>query len=289
MAYTYQNELRNVLRYYKNDRLQKRFSLLLCGPTGSGKTYTLRTARKPIHIDSFDPGGTKSIRDLIEKRECIADTRWEKEDPYAPTRFAKWMTSIDQRLAMGYFDHFGTYCLDSATKWGDAVMNYQLGTHGAAGDLPTWGDKDYTKQKRLMENYIIKLMNIPCDFILTGHLKEFEEVLRIDPKTGIKTRNVTYRFYTTGQAVITIPLLFDELYVLETEETSNGYERKFLLEAQGKYLARSRLKGDGLLNDREPADIKALLRKIGLSDQDKPPLDFGEEKPSVESESSKTD
>jgi hypothetical protein len=273
MSYTYQNEIANVKKYYEGDPLQKRYSLLLCGNSGIGKTSLLRTARKPIHVDSFDPGGTRCIRDMISDGDVIADTRFEDDDPYAPTRFDKWMSTVDKRLGLGYFDHFGTYMLDSATTWGFAVMAYQLKSRGVPGTSPDW-KKDYTNQKTLMGNYIKKLMRIPCDFIMTGHFREKEISASIDSKTGVRHSVYEYRFYTTGQAVVTIPLLFDEMYVMVAEDTSEGLKRSLILEAQGKYHAKSRLKSKGLLDTTEPANLKVLLKKIGLSYEDKPKLDF---------------
>ena len=109
MAYDYRDELKRVKADYAGDPVQKRFSALICGNIGSGKTYLLKTARRPIHIDSFDPGGTKCLREDIEKGDVIADTQWETDDPYSPDKFAKWMRAVDLRLQTGYFSHFGTY------------------------------------------------------------------------------------------------------------------------------------------------------------------------------------
>ena len=272
MPYDYTNELKKVRDYYAGDPLQKRFSALVCGGIGAGKTYLLRTARKPIHIDSFDPGGTKCLLDLIQKGDVVADTEWEADDPFNPDKFAKWMKATDRRLEVNYFDHFGTYCLDSATTWGDAVMNYGLAAKGRAGETPQHRH-DYMPQKVYMVNYIHKLMGLPCDFILTGHLREIEEVLSIDTKTGIERKNVEYRFFTVGQAVLTIPLLFDEIYVILGKSGRDGVDRTMLIDSQGKYVARSRLKAGGKLGAEEPPDIKALLKKVGLSWDDKPKLE----------------
>jgi hypothetical protein len=41
----------------------------------------------------------------------------------------------------------------------------------------------------------------------------------------------------------------------------------------GEYVARSRLKGKGVLNSEEEPDIKALLKKCGFSTEDKPKLE----------------
>jgi len=270
MPYDAQAELKRVKEYYNSDRLQKRFSALVTGESGSGKTFLASTCRFPVHIDSFDPGGTKGLRKWIERGDVIADTQWEAEDPYAPSKFGEWMRTIDIRMEVGYFDLFGTYILDSATTWGDAVMNYQLASVDKAGDAPKW-NRDYTPQKTKMINYIKKLMNLPCDFILTGHLRAIEEVLG-QTKEGSDIKRVKYRFLTTGQATITIPLQFDEIYVLIGDETSSGLVRKMLINAQGTYIARSRLKGDGVLNDTETPDIRKLLKKIGMTWEDLPKL-----------------
>jgi len=271
MPYDAKTELERVRNYYKSDSLQKRFSALVTGESGSGKTFLLSTARFPIHIDSFDPGGTKCLRKWIESGDIIADTQWEREDPYDPKVFGEWMKAVDIRMKTGYFDMFGTYALDSASSWGDAVMNYQLGKADHAGGAPKW-NRDYTPQKTFMINYVKKLMNLSCDFIFLGHLKMLEEVVG-QTKEGSDLKKVSYRFFTTGQAMVTIPMQFDELYVLKGEETSSGIRRELLIDSQGKYIARSRLKADGKLNDKEEPNIKKLLKKLNLSFEDKPKLE----------------
>lgn len=272
MSYDYKNILKDVKAYYEKDPLQKRFSAIIYGNIGVGKTFLLRTARKPVHIDSFDPGGTKCLREEIEKGDIVVDTSYESEDPFNPTAFAAWMKNMDLRYQTKYFDHFGTYALDSSTKFMDAAMNYTLASSGHAGETPRHRH-DYNPTKVSMVNYINKLMNLPCDFVLTGHFRENEEVLSVDSKTGIERKKTEYRFLTIGQAATTIPLMFDEIYVLQTIDSSGGLKRELLLEAQGQYLARSRLRANGKLNAKEPADIKALLKKIGLKWEDKPKLE----------------
>lgn len=264
MSLDIKNELNKVRTYYEGDPLQKRFSALVTGNTGSGKTYLVRTCRKPIHIDSFDPGGTKCLRNMIDSGDVMADTRWENEDPLDPKQFANWKRATEARIQGGYFKSFGTYVLDSATTFGDAIMNDVLKAAGMVGKLPRWSN-DYGPQKLEMSIYIKKLMSLPCDFILTGHLKAMEDEV---------TKTIEYRLMCTGNAVITLPMLFDELYVLQTKNTASGLQRYLLTDAQGRYQARSRLKGANKLAAEEPADIKSLLKKIGLSWEDKPRLEF---------------
>jgi hypothetical protein len=273
MAYDAQAELDRVRKFYAGDPLQRRFSALITGGTNAGKTYLLRTARRPVHIDSFDPGGTKGLRDLIDSGDIIADTRYEDDDPFNPKAYADWKKATDVRFNIGYFKQFGTYCLDSSTTFGMAVMNFGLAAKGRQGESPQMR-VDYVPQKTEMINYFRKLMNLPCDFILTGHLREQRKVISVDSKTGIVRDEVKYRFYTTGQAVVTIPLLFDEIYVITGKRISGEVKREMLIDSLGEYVARSRLKANGLLNAIEPPDIKALLKKAGFNYEDKPRLQF---------------
>lgn len=270
MAYDFESELKRVKDYYKGDRLQQRFSALITGESGSGKSFLASTCRFPVHMDSFDPGGTKGLRTWIQRGDIVADTRWENEDPFKPSVFAEWKRTFEIRRKINYFDQFGTYYLDSATTWADSIMNEQLGSVNKAGEAPKW-NRDYTPQKIQMINYIKQMMTLPCDFILTGHLKTMEEVLG-QTKEGSDLKRIYYRFMAVGQAMVIIPLQFDELYVMTGTETSSGTKRQLLTDAQGKYIARSRLKGDGKLNSVEEPNIKALLKKIGLNWEDKPRL-----------------
>ena len=269
------NEINEIKSFYAGDKKQKRFSALVTGTSGSGKTFLLRTCRLPIHIDSFDPGGSKNLRDMIDAGDVVVDTRWEREDPFNPTAFAEWKKVTERRLLTGYFNAFGTYCLDSMTTWGQAVMNDVLRANQRAGQTPS-RNHDYMPQKTAMVNYIRRLLNTDCDVIMTGHLKDEGRLIAMDTKTGIETRTVEYRLMIVGDAQITVPLLFDEMYVLQTKQAGGKLERSLLLEAQDKFHARSRLRSDNKLNSVEPADIKAILRKVGLSADDKDKLELTE-------------
>lgn len=269
MPYDAKAELKKVRDHYSQDPLQKRFSALVTGETNAGKTYLLRTARRPIHIDSFDPGGSKCLQDLIDSGDIVVDTTWENENPYDPKVYADWKKTNEIRLKIGYFDQFGTYAIDSLTTFSQTVMNYQLAGKDAAGSVPQHR-RDYNPQKVEIENRIRRLMNLPCDFILMAHLERLEKLKSIDKSTGIRYEEVQYRIMITGKAVMTIPLLFDELYVIQGKGTNP--RREMLIDSLGEYIARSRLKGGGKLSAIELPDIRALLKKAGLQWKDKPKL-----------------
>ena len=249
-------EFSRVQDFYKEDPRQQTFNALICGESGSGKTYLLKTCRQPVWIDSFDPGGTKCIRTAIQDpdRHIYADTRWEQEDPKKPSVYTEWAKEMNRRDAAGFFNEIGTYVIDSLTTLGDAVMNEILRRAGIAGQAPRF-TKDYTPQKFLLMNHIKALMNLPCNFILTGHLESLK-----DEVTG----DLSFRLAATGQARFRIPLLFDEVYVTRPKEGSKSITYQLLTQSTGRYLARSRLAEGGKIETLIEPDITKLLRKVGI-------------------------
>ncbi len=258
-------EFARLQQAYKDDARQSSFNALVLGESGVGKTFLLRTARKPVHIDSFDPGGSKNLLEWIKKGEIVVDSQYESEDPQRPHAFSKWKKEFDTRRRGGYFEHIGTYVIDSATTWSEAIMNNILQKGGIAGQAPRF-TKDYVPQKIEIRNALRQCLDLPCDFILTGHAEVREDV---DDQGRQVMR---FRFMTTGKGVTTIPLLFDEQYFLITRRTASGPEYKMVVQNDGIYPARSRIAGGGKLKPLEDPDIKGMLKKAGLSTEDKPSL-----------------
>jgi len=252
-------EAEKLRKMYKAAPKQGLTSILMTGESGTGKTFSLKNAPFPVHIDSFDPTGTKSVRDYIEKGFIIPDIRFEEEDPFNPSAFELWTKEFEARRVGKYFNSVGTYVLDSATTWTSAIMNYVQGKRKAAGTVPLW-EKDYHPQKVLIETWLQKCMNLPCHFILTAHL---------EPQKDTKGAIVSRRFLMTGKSAIKIPLLFDEIWVADKKETSKGWEYFFHIESGGMLLARSRLAGTGKLASNEPNNLRAIFKKAGLNYADK--------------------
>lgn len=254
-------EAKKIQESYTNDPKQKSFNLLLLGESGSGKTFLTRTCRFPVHIDSFDPGGTKGLVEYIKKGLIIVDSEFESEDPTKPKAYAAWKDKFDRRLRMGYFDHIGTYVLDSATTFADSIMNHILKIAGIPGQAPRF-TKDYGPQKIELRNRLQKCLDLPCDFVLTGHLESDK-----DEVTG----RIRYKFMTTGKGDITIPLLFDEIWVALAEAKGRGVEYNILTKKNGAYPAATRI-GRDIFETFEDPDVKKLLKKAGWDATDKPLL-----------------
>lgn len=268
-------EAEKLKTMYQNDPKQKSFNLLLLGESGSGKTTLCSTARLPIHVDSFDPGGTKAWGELVKTGKAIVDARYESDDPTQKTipnpdwgppgvdwAYVVWKKEFERRIKLGYFDHIGTYVLDSCTMWSLSIMNWVLGKAGIPGQAPRF-TKDWGPQKIEIQNYIKKMLDLPCDFIMTGHLESDK-----DEVSG----KIKYKFMTTGKAEIIVPLQFDEIWTMISEQKGMmDIEYRVLTAKNGAYPGATRI-GFKKFDTFETPNIKELLKKAGRDTTDKPLL-----------------
>jgi hypothetical protein len=255
-------EFDDIRRMYQESSTRETSAFLIYGGSGSGKTRLLKTCRRPIHVDSFDPRGTTTIRDEIKEGWILADTRFETEDPFKPTAFDLWDKEYERRQREGYFNHIGTYAIDSATMWSSAAMNNVLKNSkggSRAGSQPF--QQDYLPAMYMIENAVKDFLSLPCDIVLIAHENELKD-------------DITGKLYVTplftGKLQQKIPLLFDELYHMEVVRTSSGFKYSMLTKSDGTYRARTRLGKEGIFLANEEPDIKALLKKAGYGTEDKP-------------------
>lgn len=249
-----------IQKMYAESATADKTNFLLYGSMGSGKTtMAVETARGPVLLHSFDPGGSDSIdRKLLDSGKVLVDRRFEVEDPKNPKMFELWNTEFVRLLNGGFFSAIGTYVLDSATTWGQAAMNVVLKKAGRAAGVPQ--QNDYLPQMTMMENALKVILSLPCDVVFTAHEKADK-----DDVTG----KIMCAPLLTGKLTQRIPLLFNEIYHLSAKETSK--ETKFLAQTQGcsTYMARTRLGRRGLFEKFEPCDIRGLLKKANRNFEDK--------------------
>lgn len=254
MTIDIKKEFADLQNMYKEDARSSKINLLLLGESGGGKTFLMSSAPGITHIDSFDPGGSKGLAKQIAEGKVMADTRWEQEDPWDPKQFVAWEKEMERRLKIGYFNHVTTYMLDSATTWSAAIMNQVLKLAGIPGKAPRF-THDYGPQKVAIHNWIKRLLSLPCNFVLTGHL---------ETKSDDDGSKIIKRFMTTGQGSVIIPLLFDEIWVMDPKESSSGVTYRVLTQSTGRDLARSRISAGGLLDKYEVPNFSTILKKANL-------------------------
>lgn len=264
-----QKEAEDMRRRYAENPRNDSFNLIVHGPIKTGKTSLLRTCRFPLLVHSFDPNGTVVLRDLEASGDAILDTRFEEEDPYAPTAARLWEKEFLYLRRIGFFNHVGTYAIDSMTTWSQCIM-YEVIKLAAGkaskvkpreiGGAPQ--EQDWLPQMQFIENYMRLFLSLPCDCILLGHSDQ--------PKDRDGNAVGDEGLMITGKLRQRIPALFSEIYYLRIKDFKTG-ERELLTQPTYGIQAGSRLSGkEGLLDKYEPADIKKIMKKVGLSTADKP-------------------
>jgi len=250
-------ELEELRRMHLSEVSQSTVNILLLGQVGVGKTELCKTARAPILIDSFDPGGTKHLGEEIKKGRIIVDSRYENEDSSHPQAYSTWEREFLRRREIGLFSQIGTYVIDSFTMWLEALKNAIAVRKGRAEKLLQL--QDWQVMGNVLRDMVLLATSLPCDFILTGHLLLVKEEV---------SGRMIARFNTIPSLQVNIPLLFDEIYILQTEEKADGVERRLLTSPTGRYEARTRI-GAHRFSLYEKPDIKYLLNKAGYPAEDK--------------------
>lgn len=254
-----------IKKMYESDPRTKTFNALIYGSLKTGKTSLLRTCPKPVLVHSFDPSGTLVLRDLIDKGEILADTRFEHEDPFKPTACKLWEENFNLLYRKGFFDHVGTFALDSMTTWASIIMNEVIRRaaktkkNREVGGAPQ--QQDWLLQMSFIENYIRKFLSLPCHCVLLGHADQ--------PKNEEGANTGDLSIMITGKLRERIPALFSEIYYLRIKDYKAG-TRELLTQAVYGIQAGSRLGFGGKLEKTEPPDIKKIMTKCGLDTSDKP-------------------
>lgn len=252
-----QKEFDQLKSLYDEDPSRDTFNALILGRMGTGKTTLAKTCPGPVLVHSFDPGGTRSIRSYVKEGRIMVQ-KFEDEDGKNPSQHRKWEAEFQRLKKIGFFNHIGTYVIDSVTTFSLQVLNEVLKIKGRAGEVPQL--QDYNAQILTVRDYITQMASLPCNFIALGHID-----LERDETTG----KMVAVPLVTGKLKIYLPMLFDEVYIAKTKTSSKGTDYKLLTQHEGYYEARSRLSEDGLLEKEEEPDIKNLLEKVGMPNKDK--------------------
>ncbi len=254
-----------IKRMYEEDPRTKTFNALIYGSLKTGKTSILRTCPKPVLVHSFDPSGTLVLRDLIEKGEILADTRFEHEDPFKPSACQLWEKEFNYLYRKEFFKHVGTFAIDSMTTWASIIMNEVIRRAAKTkknreiGGAPQ--QQDWLLQMSFIENYTRKFLSLPCHCVLLGHADQQKD------ENGANVGDLSIMI--TGKLRERIPALFSEIYYLRIKDYKQG-TRELLTQQVYGVQAGSRLGFGGKLEKTEPPDIKKIMAKCGLDTSDKP-------------------
>lgn len=260
MAFDPAIELQRLETIYKDEVKRGKLNALLVGESGVGKTTTLRTARLPLLVHSFDPGGLKSLEPWMPSGEVMAKDFSNILDPKA-TSWDNFAMEFERLFAAGAFDMVGTYAIDSLTFL-QLAAQAKIGRQFNRPHLAL-EKQDWRPVWLMIANLIFRCMSLPCDFVLVGH---------ISPETNPLDGVLKGRVAGTPAIQRDLPVMFDEIWYLKLDDVKG---RQLLTQHDPVFITKTRIGGlqaDGkvLFNKTEPPDIKALLKKAGYPCTDKP-------------------
>ena len=250
----------SIMRSYAaTESTTKSFNAWVYGPPASGKTSLLRTCRKPVLLDMFDPFGHKTqlLADDIAKGNILVryygHDRW-----HSPEAFSRWTAEYEMAKQQHLFDHVATYCLDSLTSF-QRYMSYHIARKNGKGKSDgTLSLADYKIQLYQMMDYITDIMALPCDVLVMAHIQ-------IEMDTFANETH-TYVSLPPSQRV-EVPTAFMEKWITRVVNGKHWLQVK----PDGKYMAETRI-GANVFQTMEEPDVKKLLAKAGYRTDDLPSL-----------------
>jgi len=258
-------EAEKIRKMYEEDPRNATFNAIIHGPIKVGKTSLLRTCPKPVLVHSFDPGGTDVLKDMIATGEILADTQYESENPFKPKACRLWEDSFNYLYQKNFFNHIGTFVIDSMTTWAQVIM-YEVIRRAALkkkdrnpGEAPR--EQDWLPQMAFIENYMRKFLSLPCNCILLGHSDQ--------PKDREGNATGDLGIMITGKLRERVPALFSEIYYLRMKDFK-AETRELLVKPVYGIQVGTRLGSRGKLDKIEEPDIKKIMKKVGLDASDKP-------------------
>lgn len=250
--------------YKQSDKITKKANFLIYGKPRCGKTFLLKTAPGPILIHSFDPGGTRTLKEELDSGRIMMES-FEHEDAQNPHAFTDWERRFNELGKAGVFDTLGTYVLDSFTFMQSALLNQIAKKHTIKGQaskgilVDGLLQSDYGDSHTYIKHVFNQVLNLPCNVILTAHM-----TMDKDETDGKIYQNLM----APGQAKTFLPAMFDLYLFLKVQNSSAGVKRTLLTTADGLHDCGSRI-GAGKLEKEEVCDLKAILKKAGYPYEDK--------------------
>lgn len=248
-------------KHFQENTSDENINYFIFGPSKVGKTTLLATARRPVYIFQFDPGGSRveGLRKGIKEGWIIVDSRYEQDDPKDPKKWDLFTKDVKTKKKTGFFDHVGTVVVDSLTTMNKVAMNHVLSQAKRAGTHPY--QQDWPIQMAYVYNLITLLLQTNCDTIFLAH-----DDLQKDELTGA----ITYEPLVSGKHRRQLPILFDELLVMGAKKNGKNVERYILTQPVQRYKSVGSRIGGTKFKDEMAPDLRAMREIAGFPMEDKP-------------------
>ena len=284
-------------KMYKEDKSREMLHGIVIGDKGVGKTdLVIRTAPKPVFVFSFDPDGCKTVRDLEESGDVVVDRRYENDRPNLPhgevPAYGLFATEFNRMKSIGFFDQFATVVLDSLTTFSNSLQwailkvegreAFDPATQRTPSSMADKGGQGMRRQewqafRNCMQHTGRCFNTLPCHTFMLAHLERYQNENTLIMEKSILLPGKS-KIELTGQTSEVYHLLAQEKKDRPTalpehiKISDDGIYRWLLTKNNGDYRGGTRVGGHGKFRMQEPASIYELLKRAGMSTDDKPTL-----------------
>jgi hypothetical protein len=200
---------------------------LVLGPTGSGKTTQFLTLPGKKFTYLFDPNARLSLRGHdVDFEEFLPDRinlrvgslkskekggKADSTTSHSSTMYVEWEKDFDKRMQEGFFEQYDWLGMDSCTTFLDLIMDRILTLNGRYGQWPH--QDDWGPQMIAFKNTVRAWTSMGKGIFFTGHLETKQDEL---------TKRIWEKPMMTGRLRDQIPLLFSDIFALETDQDKDG-------------------------------------------------------------------
>lgn len=218
---------------------------LVYGAIGTGKTRLLDTCPKPCYVFSTDPRGVVTLHGKDVEYDEYSDTILN-----GVLKQSAWKLIFDKVTSEAFTKScpYATIAFDSVTTLQTSMANQIM--KDANRKFLEW--KDWGTVVTMMEDFIVRLGNLPCHVIMTAH-----ESLEKDDVEGSMKICPAFMGKKLPQE---IGAFFSEVYRMAVVREKDG-SLKYVMHTQRgpNFDAKTRL--GGLLPVEEP-NITRILEKV---------------------------
>lgn len=267
----------------QRERLEKRMvvssgttNMALYGPSHSGKTWALATARLPLYVFSLDLNGGDYLKEKLGSQVIV--NHLEQDNKNNPRQYKDFEAEFDLFVREGLATLCGTVAIDSMTAWTNAVMRQYIfdqcknakSVHKALDERANQADYGPVMHKEQL--LITTLCSLPCDTIVTYHthspMKQNGQDVVYDGR---------YTLNCIGKNRDNIPAIIGNVFhMYEDPVTATFKLQTRAKQGSNKMVKHAQCRWRHKLNVTEEPNIRALLKKGGRPHEDKEISDWDE-------------